>query len=95
MGENGTGCVEYCGCQGKELIQMGTLSKALGSLGGYVTGSAKIIDFIRNRATTWIYTTGLSPADTAAALHAAPKPSDPIGVLAMYENSILFSVLHA
>ncbi|MFN7512776.1 aminotransferase class I/II-fold pyridoxal phosphate-dependent enzyme, partial [Microcystis sp.] len=67
MGENGTGCVEYCGCQGRELIQMGTLSKALGSLGGYVTGSAKIIDFIRNRAATWIYTTGLSPADTAAA----------------------------
>jgi 8-amino-7-oxononanoate synthase len=67
MGENGTGCVEYCGCQGRELIQMGTLSKALGSLGGYVTGTAKIIDFIRNRAPTWIYTTGLSPADTAAA----------------------------
>ncbi|MFN7216177.1 8-amino-7-oxononanoate synthase [Microcystis sp.] len=67
MGENGTGCVEYCGCQGRELIQMGTLSKALGSLGGYVTGNAKIIDFIRNRAATWIYTTGLSPADTAAA----------------------------
>jgi 8-amino-7-oxononanoate synthase len=67
MGENGRGCVEYCGCRGRELIQMGTLSKALGSLGGYVAGSAKIIDFIRNRAPTWVYTTGLSPADTAAA----------------------------
>jgi 8-amino-7-oxononanoate synthase len=68
MGETGAGCVEYFGCTGKELIQIGTLSKALGSLGGYVAGSASLIDFLRNRAPTWIYTTGLSPADTAAAL---------------------------
>jgi 8-amino-7-oxononanoate synthase len=67
IGEKGAGCVEYCGCQGRELVQMGTLSKALGSLGGYVAASAQIIDFIRNRAPTWVYTTGLSPADTAAA----------------------------
>lgn len=70
MGETGAGCVEYFGCTGKELIQIGTLSKALGSLGGYVAGSAILIDFLRNRAPTWIYTTGLSPADTAAALKA-------------------------
>ncbi|MEG3435620.1 8-amino-7-oxononanoate synthase [Pannus brasiliensis CCIBt3594] len=70
MGENGAGCVEYFGCTGRELIQMGTLSKALGGLGGYVAGSAKLIDFLRNRAATWIYTTGLSPADTAAARRA-------------------------
>ncbi|HIK06818.1 MAG TPA: 8-amino-7-oxononanoate synthase [Trichormus sp. M33_DOE_039] len=68
MGENGAGCVEYFGCTGRELIQVGTLSKALGSLGGYVAGSATLIDFLRNRAPSWIYTTGLSPADTAAAL---------------------------
>jgi 8-amino-7-oxononanoate synthase len=49
---------------------VGTLSKALGSLGGYVAGSATLIDFLRNRAPSWIYTTGLSPADTAAALAA-------------------------
>lgn len=70
IGETGAGCVEYFGCTGKELIQIGTLSKALGSLGGYVAGSAILIDFLRNRAPTWIYTTGLSPADTAAALKA-------------------------
>lgn len=68
MGNTGAGCVEYFGFTGKELIQIGTLSKALGSLGGYVAGSAILIDFLRNRAPTWIYTTGLSPADTAAAL---------------------------
>jgi 8-amino-7-oxononanoate synthase len=52
------------------LVQVGTLSKALGSLGGYVAGSAKLIDFLKNRASTWIYTTGLSPSDSAAALKA-------------------------
>lgn len=70
MGKTGAGCVEYFGCSGKELIQIGTLSKALGSLGGYVAGSRLLIDFFRNRAPSWIYTTALSPADTAAAKRA-------------------------
>ncbi|NJK58698.1 MAG: 8-amino-7-oxononanoate synthase [Pleurocapsa sp. SU_5_0] len=68
MGNTGAGCVEHYNCTGQTLIQVGTLSKALGSLGGYVAGSAELIDFLRNRAATWIYTTALSPADTAAAL---------------------------
>ncbi|MGL5835040.1 MAG: 8-amino-7-oxononanoate synthase [Waterburya sp.] len=70
MGKTGAGCVEHFNCTGKELIQIGTLSKALGSLGGYVAGSATLIDFLRNRAASWIYTTALSPADTAAATKA-------------------------
>jgi 8-amino-7-oxononanoate synthase len=68
FGASGAGCVEHFGCTGEPLIQVGTLSKALGSLGGYVAGSSALIDFLRNRAPTWIYTTGLTPADTAAAL---------------------------
>ncbi|MEM9923418.1 MAG: 8-amino-7-oxononanoate synthase [Cyanobacteria bacterium P01_D01_bin.50] len=70
LGETGAGCVEYFGCTNRQLIQVGTLSKALGSLGGYVAGSQNLIDFLRNRAPTWIYTTALSPGDTAAALEA-------------------------
>ncbi|KAM3100733.1 8-amino-7-oxononanoate synthase [Phormidesmis sp. 146-12] len=70
MGSSGAGCVEQLDCRGRSLIQMGTLSKAIGSLGGYITGSATLIDFLRNRAPSWIYTTGLSPADTAAAISA-------------------------
>ena len=70
LGSTGAGCVEHFNCTGKELIQVGTLSKALGSLGGYVAGSAELIDFLRNRAASWIYTTALSPADTAAATEA-------------------------
>ncbi len=70
LGETGAGAVEYYGCTGLPLIQIGTLSKAIGSLGGYVAGAVKLIDYLRNRAPTWIYTTGLSPADTAAAITA-------------------------
>lgn len=70
LGNTGAGCVEHFGCSSRPLVQVGTLSKALGSLGGYVAGSATLIDFLRNRAPSWIYTTGLSPADTAAALAA-------------------------
>lgn len=70
LGESGSGGLEACGCTGRSVIHMGTLSKALGSLGGYVAGSTALIDFLRNRAPSWIYTTALSPADTAAALAA-------------------------
>lgn len=70
LGKNGAGCVEHFDCTHHQLIQIGTLSKALGSLGGYVAGSSTLIEFLRNRAPTWIYTTGLSPADTAASLEA-------------------------
>jgi len=70
MGDRGAGGVEHLGCSGRSLIQMGTLSKALGSLGGYVAGSAPLVDYLRNRAATWIYTTGLTPADTGAAIAA-------------------------
>ena len=70
LGATGSGAVEALDCRHRPLIQMGTLSKALGSLGGYVTGSAPLIDYLRNRASSWIYTTGLAPADTAAALAA-------------------------
>lgn len=67
LGSSGGGVVEHLGCRHQPMVQVGTLSKALGSLGGYVTGSAELIDFLRNRTATWIYTTGLSPADAAAA----------------------------
>ncbi len=70
LGATGAGCVEHWRCTGRQLVQVGTLSKALGSLGGYVAGTAALIDFLRNRAPSWIYTTALSPPDTAAALAA-------------------------
>ncbi len=51
-------------------LQMGTLSKALGGYGGYLCASAPVIDLIRNRARSLIYSTGLPPATVAAAIAA-------------------------
>lgn len=70
LGKNGAGAVAHYGCDRTNLIQVGTLSKALGSLGGYVAGSQTLIEFLKNRSAPWIYTTALSPADTAAAIAA-------------------------
>ncbi len=70
LGATGAGAIEHFDLDPDRLVCIGTLSKALGSLGGYVSGSAKLIDFLRNRCASWIYTTALSPADTAAALKA-------------------------
>ena len=52
------------------VVRMGTLSKALGSLGGFVAGPAQTVDLLRNRARPFIFTTAPTPADTAAALAA-------------------------
>ncbi|KQV57679.1 MULTISPECIES: 8-amino-7-oxononanoate synthase [unclassified Caulobacter] len=49
-------------------LQMGTLSKALGSYGGYLCGSQAVIDLLKTRARTLVYATGLPPASAAAAL---------------------------
>jgi 8-amino-7-oxononanoate synthase len=70
LGATGAGSIEHFNLNPDQIVCIGTLSKALGSLGGYVSGSAKLIDFLRNRCASWIYTTALSPADTAAALKA-------------------------
>jgi 8-amino-7-oxononanoate synthase len=51
-------------------LQMGTLSKALGAYGGYLCASAAVVELIRNRARTVIYSTGLPPAMAAAAIAA-------------------------
>ncbi len=67
LGKNGKGAVEHFGLEGKIDIQMGTFSKAVGAFGAYVCGSAKLIDFLINKARTFIYTTGLPPSVAAAA----------------------------
>lgn len=70
FGGRGIGMAEHFGELGKIEIVMGTLSKALGSQGGFVCGSKEMIDFLKNRARTFIYTTALSPSSCAAALTA-------------------------
>ena len=67
FGRNGGGLVYQLGLTEAVDVQIGTLSKALGSLGGYVAGSAALIDWVVNAARTFIYTTALPPAAVAAA----------------------------
>ena len=55
---------------GVDVLRVGTLSKTLGSLGGFVVGPGRYIDFLVNRARPFIFTTASTPADTAAALAA-------------------------
>jgi 8-amino-7-oxononanoate synthase len=70
FGEQGTGSSEHWNLRDRPIIQMGTLSKALGALGGFVAGPRVLIDYLVNRARTFIYTTALPPAIAAAALEA-------------------------
>ncbi len=70
FGPTGAGLVEELGLTGAVDIQMGTFSKALGSLGGYVAGSRDLIRFLVNRARSFIFTTGLPPPVLAASREA-------------------------
>jgi 8-amino-7-oxononanoate synthase len=70
LGKRGSGATEYFGVEDRVHIVMGTLSKAIGSLGGYVAGGKKLIEFLRNRARTFIFDTSL-PAPAVAASMAA------------------------
>ena len=67
IGPGGRGLVAELGLEGRVPVVMGTLSKAVGALGGWVAGSTDLIDFLRNRARSFIYTTAAPPAVCAAA----------------------------
>lgn len=67
FGPGGAGVVEALGLQGQVEIQMGTLSKALGSFGAYVAGSRALIDWLINRARSFIFSTALPPSILGAA----------------------------
>ncbi len=67
---DGRGSAAEAGCAADIPLQMGTLSKAAGSYGGYLCASKPIIDLMKTRARTLIYSTGLAPASAAAAIAA-------------------------
>lgn len=70
LGENGKGTLEYFCLKDEVDINMGTLSKAMASEGGFVAGKRILIDFIRHKAKSFIYSTALAPHNIAAALEA-------------------------
>jgi 8-amino-7-oxononanoate synthase len=67
LGPRGAGLAAADGVAGRIDVHLGTLGKALGSAGAYVAGSRVLIEWLVNRARSFIYTTGLAPAAAAAA----------------------------
>jgi 8-amino-7-oxononanoate synthase len=67
FGRLGRGICEHLGVEDRALIRVGTLSKALGGLGGFVAGPQRLIDWLANRARTLIYSTAVPAAVAAAA----------------------------
>ena len=71
LGKTGRGIGEHCGVDGKKVdIWMGTLSKTLASCGGYIAGDKTLIEVLKHSAPGFVYSVGLPPAHTAAALAA-------------------------
>jgi glycine C-acetyltransferase len=66
LGKNGRGTVDHAGVHGRVHIQVGTLSKAIGVMGGYVCGSRDLIDFLYRRARPFLFSTSHPPASAAA-----------------------------
>ncbi|MDK2820180.1 MAG: 8-amino-7-oxononanoate synthase [Clostridia bacterium] len=70
LGPKGAGTGDYFGLKDKIDLQMGTLSKALASEGGFIAGKQYLIDYLRNKARSFIFTTALAPATIAVAIKA-------------------------
>jgi glycine C-acetyltransferase len=70
IGKGGRGIVDLFGLHGKVDIEVGTMSKAFGVMGGMVAGNAKLIEWIRQRGRPFIFSSALTPADVAACITA-------------------------
>jgi len=70
LGRNGRGTIDHFGLHGRVDIQVGTLSKAIGVLGGYVCGSRDLIEFLYHRARPFLFSTSHPPAVAAACIAA-------------------------
>jgi glycine C-acetyltransferase len=70
FGRNGRGTIDHFGVHGRVDIQVGTLSKAIGALGGYVAGSRTLIDFLYHRARPFLFSTSHPPAVAASCIAA-------------------------
>ncbi len=69
----GAGTVKHFGLQDKVDFQIGTLSKAIGVVGGYVAGSQKLIDWLKAQSRPFLFSTSLAPGDTKAITEAVKK----------------------
>ena len=93
LGHNGRGTIDHFDCHGRVHIQVGTLSKAIGVMGGYVCGSRELIDFLYLRARPFLFSTSHPPAVTAACIAAFSLLDSPEGeklVKKLWKNTKTF-----
>ena len=91
FGEHGRGTIDHFGLHGRVDVQVGTLSKALGVLGGYVAGSRSLIEFLYHRARPFLFSTSHPPAVAAACLAAIEvMETEPDLMNQLWENTRFF-----
>jgi 8-amino-7-oxononanoate synthase len=92
MGLHGRGILEHFHLDAREVdLGMGTLSKSLGSLGGYIAGCKEVVEYLKYTAPGFVFATGLAPASAAAALAALRLlEEEPERVAKLTDNAALF-----
>jgi len=91
LGRNGRGTVDHFNLHGRVHVQVGTLSKAIGVLGGYVCGSRDLIEFLYHRARPFLFSTSHPPAVAAACLAAFDVlEQEPERIEALWDNTRYF-----
>jgi len=91
FGTNGRGTVDHFGMHGRVDIQVGTLSKAIGALGGYVAGSRTLVEFLYHRARPFLFSTSHPPAVAAACIAAIDVlEQEPELIERLWENTRFF-----
>jgi glycine C-acetyltransferase len=91
LGRNGRGTIDHFNLHGRVQVQVGTLSKAIGVLGGYVCGSRDLIEFLYHRARPFLFSTSHPPAVAAACLAAFDVlEQEPERIDALWDNTRYF-----
>jgi len=91
FGRQGRGTVDHFGVHGRVHIQVGTLSKAIGALGGYVAGSRSLIEFLHHKARPFLFSTSHPPSVTATCLAALDVlESDDSLIQRLWDNTRFF-----
>ncbi len=91
FGRHGRGTVDHFACHGKVDVQVGTLSKAMGVLGGYVAGSRAFIEFLYHRARPFLFSTSHPPAVAAACIAAVDVlETEPQWMEQLWDNTRFF-----
>ncbi len=91
FGKNGRGTIDHFNVHGRVDIQVGTLSKAIGALGGYVAGSRTLIEFLYHRARPFLFSTSHPPAVAAACIAALDVlEREPQIIDRLWENTRFF-----